>query len=188
MGKWVKGQSGNPRGRSPRNIHDYISRIVLNAERNLPADKRIEKLAAGDPKWFYEKIWSKLVGHVDTQPNVMIDARTQNQNVMVQLSKADQDLVSEVVSTRLAALTRNITMHGPETERVLLEEETRRRDDQAKDLDGIDYEDPDIQEAVIVTARGDSTPPPKPASLRGTNDEPAPSEREREDELFDAPD
>lgn len=158
---WTKGKSGNPRGRLPKNIPDYITRLVISAERNIPDGRRLEDMAADDPKWFYEKIWTKMMGHGGDKTNITIDNRTQTQNVMMQLPKAEQSIIDEVVRSRLANLNRQITFHGPAMEQHLVE-------DEKKDLLELpaEYDDPELEDAITVRTRADdTTPPPRPASL-----------------------
>lgn len=160
---WTKGKSGNPRGRLPKNIPDYITRLVINAERSIPDGKRLEDLAGKDPKWFYEKIWTRMMGgHGGDKTQITIDARQQTQNVMMQLPRAEQSIIDEVVRSRLANLTRQITFHGPAMEQHLIE-------DQKEDLRNLpaQYDDPELEDAIMVRSRADDdAPPPKPASLQ----------------------
>ncbi len=65
MAKFKKGQSGNPNGR-PKGIKDNrtttILDIINSAHKDLVKAKRsLSVEAKKDPKWFYEKIWSKLI-------------------------------------------------------------------------------------------------------------------------------
>ncbi len=65
MAKFKKGQSGNPNGR-PKGIKDNrtatILDIINSAHKDLvKAKKSLSVQAKDDPKWFYEKIWAKLI-------------------------------------------------------------------------------------------------------------------------------
>jgi hypothetical protein len=70
---WVKGKSGNPRGRpkGSKNLYtkDLISQI-LKIEKKLPMQKKLLALAEDNPQWFYEKIWTRILPR-----NVEMDVR-----------------------------------------------------------------------------------------------------------------
>jgi hypothetical protein len=65
MAKFKAGQSGNPKGR-PKGIKDKrtteVLEIINSAHEDLvKAKKSLSAMAQDDPKWFYEKIWVKII-------------------------------------------------------------------------------------------------------------------------------
>ena len=74
MARYKPGQSGNPAGR-PKGAKDRgtvaVLEIIEAAHKSLVEKKQdLTFQAEKDPKWFYEKIWSRIIPN-----NIKLDMR-----------------------------------------------------------------------------------------------------------------